>query len=341
MKKVLFIDYITTGEHADYNNIQINHLCELGLEIDVCSIEDSFDLCLFQDKINRFILIPKKYCRKHSNRLEYALFIFKRLNFIKEIVDQKRYDYIVFSSYIAFFHLFYKFRVPVFLVNHYNLAFLDNRRLLMLKYLSKNYGFISLCEPIERFLLQELNIKTIVVKHGLFLKNNISLKGLSFNEMFGNYVFMPASASLDEEIIKDILHSKQVASFLIDNSLKLIIKGKYQIIHENIIVIDRYLSHEEYHNMFYNAKAIILPYNKYFIHRVSATLLESITYNIPCLLTSEYLCNTYNNYFMYEPFFDSSDKLVRCLQTVLSIYDFDKTFYKNTNLEKPDWSFLC
>lgn len=340
MKKILFIDYITTGEHADYNNIQIEALCKLGCKIDICSHEKSFTLNLFRDSINNLFVLPEVNFKKNSNKVAFTLSVFRRLNYIKQIIKREKYNYVIFSSYISFFQLFFRFDSPTFLVNHYNLAILDRRRKCMIKLLAKNYIFISLCEQIQNFLKNNLELDSIVVKHGLFLKNNEKLKELSFHKQYGDYILMPASASLDVDLIENILHSERFNDFLKKNSLKLVVKGKYETQNENIIVLNRYLSHEEYHNLFYNAVSIILPYNVFFINRISATLLESITYNIPCLLSSKYLYDIYKNYFKYDAYIESSDQLVNNLDKVLNNDKIKISPYNNIDTEKSDWSFI-
>lgn len=309
MKKILYIDPISHIEHSMFNSIYINDI----------SKDNSVHLIMREGATAHLQLnfeiqtshIPNKLYRNFPNYggLLNRLLLLRVLLYIKIKYNFDNYDYVIFSCYEEFSFYFSYIKRKCYLINHNNLHSVKNKvKLHILQSINKRHRLIVLHDNF-RDLLLNYNIKSLVIKHGLPEKISLDEAGgelryrIDFNK-YKSVVFSPSKGSIDKKLLEKLVNDSIFNEFLKVNKILFVIKGSLISKLSNILVIDYFLSKEDYDYIFYHSEIIFIGYGKEFQNRISGVYIEAIANQKKILLSdflrdSVYYTDT-TTYFFYN-----------------------------------------
>ena len=340
MKKLLYIDPFCPYGHINFNKTYVNallrydkievHLAlkegyihELGLPLELLRL--SIPTRLFVDRKNSAV-----------NRLSLLLIYW----YVRYKLHLRDYDYIFLSGYEEISFFFSGFKGKIFLVNHNNVANLDNFiKRLFIKNISKKCVQVVFSDFIrKRYLL--FGIKNVLVlsqglpepyylsdaHSGLLLNKNSKLLPKEFNLI----IFVPSGSKYDSGFLKTLIADSHFIDFLKTHKILLAIKSDLSFPpNANLLIIEEPLETEHYISIFLNCDVVLLIYPESFKFRVSALLLECFSNNKMCLLSNIESFRTFAPYFKYNPFFDSARELESAIETAMSIKGKKEVYYHN------------
>ena len=238
------------------------------------------------------------------------------------------------------------------MVNHNNISGLDNFvKRFFFKRISKKNTHIVFEDYIKKRLYQ-IGVKNVLVfPHGIpdpivghSIDDNLSQLFLPKKIDYANYkyVLFSPSSSTDQPFINKLIKNKRVLSFFEENKILLILKGNLDTsLSENIIVINKYLSKDQYQNIFIKSNFILLCYPTSFKYRVSAVFFECIANNKICLLSDIEAFNCYESHMNFNPFFKNIDDFLIKLNDLMKTEDNMITNpYKNRGKLIPNFNEL-
>lgn len=347
--RLLYIDPFSSEGHINFNNIFIGALYNEISSIDFV-FRDGYKEKLHTFKNSKNYAIPNKFYSKTKNKFQTRLGLFRIYNYLKKIISENQYDFILFSSYDELTLHLSCFRKGLILINHNNLYKLD--RSLKFYFFKKsakdNYNIV-----FENYMKDYLNSKGInnvyVIHHGLPISFDVKimLKASCYNEFssFDKYkkiIFSPSGSSMDITFINNLIKNKSFLTFLENNEILLILKNKYtKSSHTNIHVISNYLSISQYQYLFLKSNMILISYPLSFKLRVSAVLFEAISNKKLCLISDIPSLKNFKNFFKYDPYFSNVDTLIERINLIINLPDHIRIDpYKNTDLLSPDFKIL-
>lgn len=289
-KKILYIDPISSFGHKMFNEIWINDLLKLGCSVDLVSCAGYFD---FIDKTNKNVrqvldLEEKLFLKlKDNNPFLNRIRLFRILMKIKKSIDFSSYDFIIFSSYEEISFYFARFSKKCYLVNHNNLSRINHFiKYFFVKRISKKHKLIVLHDKFKR-KLSEIGVESVFIPHGLPTKFQLKNDKFNFYENAKLILFSPSSLSSDEHFFRKLISDIKFLNYLEENKIILILKGNYDVISPFIVILAKYLSQNEYRNVFLKSDVILINYNESFKNRVSGVFYEAIS-NEKIIMTSKY-----------------------------------------------------
>lgn len=319
MKKILYIDPISSIGHKTFNEILIKDILETGCSIDLVSEENYFDFVSKKNEnVNQVLSIENSFFKKlNNNPILNRWILYKILYQIKKKVDFASYDYVIFSSYDEVSLYFANIKSPKYLVNHNNLSGIDNcAKRFFLKSLSRKNKLIVLHNNFRKKLLN-CGINSLYVPHGLPNKFNVSTKTRDYLINSSMVLYSPSSMSSDELFYKKLIADKTFLQYIEDNNIILILKGKYASTSPSIIVLDKYIREEDYKTIFTISDVILINYNENFKNRVSGVFYEAIS-NDKTIMTSKYFYDELSideeevfNFYNTITFIDSLDAIFK------------------------------
>lgn len=276
--KVLLIDQLSPEGHINYDNFWIEALEKLDINYEFVGNENFIqNLDLKQEKIK--LSISNKYYKKisHKNIIvrECALLIL--LLYIRKKIKFKEYTKVIFLSFenISIFLMFFYHKKNNLFILHDNLRRIKNPIIYrILKYLSQKVQLISLDDFIKSNL-ERIKIKSKKIVHPCI---NIKYKGIE--EIYDEEIkiFSPSISSVNNKLIEEIILDNEMKLLLASKKIKLILRSNaIKSMSENIMILNNYLSTEEYRKLLNESDIILLPYSDDFNNRISGVLLEAIS----------------------------------------------------------------
>ena len=145
------------------------------------------------------------------------------------------------------------------------------------------------------------------------------------DKAFNTIIFIPTGQKYGDSFVKGILENTNLKKFLKREKILLVIKDKnIKSCNENILVINTYISNEEYKSLFLISTLILLDYPKSFKYRISAVLFESFSCGKACLLSEIESFTSYRYHFNYDPYYSDIETLISSIKKYLV---FKKTPY--------------
>lgn len=344
-KRLLYIDYLSQSGHINFNKTFIKDISNLDLKIDFIfrkNYSASFGI-----KKNVLTIPDRFYLSANSfiMRLNY----FKILRYIDKKINLNNYDYVLLSSYDEVSLYFSRIRSKLILINHNNLANLDNiiKRFFFKRISNVNYNVVFenyMMDNLKKFQIKNL----FKISHGLpdplrvsNIKNTIFLKNQTIKfDSFEKLIFIPSLSSLDKKFILQLILDKDFINFLNANNVLLILKTKelFNVNMTNFIVINEFLSDIDYNSIFIKSNLIILIYPITFRNRVSSVFFQCIANNKTCLINSNKALNEFKNKINYECYFESKDELISKIKFNINKEINNK--YSYNVKPKQDFEFL-
>lgn len=320
MKKVLYIDPLSSDGHLNFNSIYID-----ALKKQSCKVKFIFKqgyhrkLGINDDEVQ--VELSEKYFRDYKCSLlnkYYSLLVMLK---IKREIRCSEYDCVLFASYETLPMFLSRVKGDnIILVNHNNIRDLDSIiKAKMFKFISRKCQHIVFEKYIEEHL-QTKGIRNVVtIPHGLpepyVLEEGKDTNNPIFDIIYSYsfVVFSPSSSSVDKGYINSLINNIEIVQFLEKNDILLIIKGGFKGIDtENIKIIDYYLSDYDYKKLFLLSNLIMVTYPKNFKYRVSAVFFECIANNKTCILSDIKSLKCYKDYVTYNPYvLDGKDFISR------------------------------
>ena len=281
-EKILYIDPLSLSGHINFNNIQIKSLYKVFDSIDF-TFREGYEKNLSIKENETIFLIPEKLYKSTNNKIVNRINLLKIFLYIKKRINLSIYDFIILSSYeeISLYFSFIKY--PLILVNHNNIADLNNPiKRFFFKKVAKNNTNLVFGHYIKDYLIR-IGVQNIeVINHGLpipidnkILKRSVSNQ-FGYTENFKWIIFSASSSSSDKDFIDKIISNESLQSYLNKKNILFILKGKYTNHSQsnNIRIIDDYLANEEYQYLFLRSNIILICYPSSFKYQVSAILFE-------------------------------------------------------------------
>lgn len=348
-KKVLYIDPLSPNGHINFNRIYIEALLTQFEVVDF-AFKIGYEKKLPIPPKSKLYSIPDKYYSKSNNKILNRINFFKINKYIEKICDLNQYDIVIFSSYeeISLYMSFYK--KTLILINHNNLSALNNpiKFFIFKKLAKKNINIVF--ENYMKVALNEKGIEnTLVIHHGLpspfstNILNDSTLKSkFAFLDNYKFVIFAPSGSSSDKIFLSNLISNEMFLAYLKGNDILFIVKNKtLKSNHDNICIIDNYLTDIQYQYLFLVSNIILILYPKAFEFRVSAVLFEAMCNNKVCILSDILALKNYTNYFSYNPFYRNIEELMKKISFIIELPDVDKINpYKDIFKLHPDFSKL-
>lgn len=342
--KILYIDPVSHTEHINFNLLHLKAIFSVTRDVD-CVFRENYLNNTSLSSIKQEYEIPSSLCKKRKIALVNRFFYWLTLWYIRFKVDFKKYDYIILSYYdeIALFLSFYP--KNLLLINHINVSGLQSRlKFYFYNKLSKNNTQIVFEDYIKDYLISK-GIKHVkVVPHGVidrYIIDDSNVKRI-FKHIFLKYkyvVFSPSSGSSDEVFINTLLYSDLFKQFLTKNDILFVVKTNIKIDfeHENILVINTFLSNEDYRYLFLKSNLILISYPPTFKYRVSAVFFEAISNNKCMQLANIEAFDQYKKYLPSQFYFKNIEELISNIY-YFRYNDIDTNYKSIESKLMPDYS---
>lgn len=194
-----------------------------------------------------------------------------------------RFDAVLIMNYeiltFPFYWIFMPWDIPVYVFQHQQLDELSNGFKRMIFTLYKNrVTHLVLEELFAEFLKNQIKVKNIGVVHNIsyvFGKSGVVSK---------DTFILGISSNNDEEIIQKIIEHQQKNHFLEKYKTKMYIRShKHTYTDHYLKVNDKYLSDQEYDNLYSQATAVLSLVPKNFLNRLSGSVLDAISDGKPVI----------------------------------------------------------
>lgn len=318
MKKVLYIDPFSSEGHKNFNEIYLKSLSNLKLDLTCVFRDKYFEELHFKNKKIRLFEIPKKYYKGDGNSFFNRVEMIKILRYIKKEINFKNFDKIILAAYDGIALYFSFIKEEMILVNHNNLSGLDNKiKLFFFKQNSKRNIHLVFEDYMKEFVNSIGITKVIKVNHGLpdKFKVNGDLSPTSLSdlkiEQYSSLIFVPSSSSSDVFFLDKLINNSFFQNYLNNNNILLIVKGDFKAVNnQNIQIINKYLSKNEYRYLFVKSSMIIIKYPVSFKNRTSAVFLECVANDKIALISKIETFNELASKINYNPYFAKIDELI-------------------------------
>jgi hypothetical protein len=351
MQRILYIDLICQFGHVNINKNIINRFIELGLSVDIVfrkgyaeRLNIPLDLVKWE--------VPESWFYDADDSVRERYFQYKALREIKHKFPLRDYDYIFMSSFEEISLFFSGFKGNLLLLNHGNVAGLDNRiKRFFLKRISRYSTIIVFFENIKKRFIESGITKVMVEPHGFphpYNKSDVEIQWL-LNSMdprltsseFKFKIFAPTGSKYNDNFISTLLQKQEFLNFLSSQNLLFILKDKpINVNHKNIIALPDYVADEEYQSIFLNADCILIHYPPSFIYRVSAVLHECFANQKPCLLSDIESFDVFNPHFTYPAFYKNTDELISRINNLIDNRNVLNSPYVNLDSLKISYESL-
>ena len=316
MKRILYIDPFSTYGHKNFNEIYLRNLACLEVELTCVFRDGYFEELHFEKKKTRLYKIPKKYYKGNRSSFFNRIEMIKILRHVKRELNFKDFDKIILAAYDNIALYFSFIREEIFLVNHNNLAGLDNKiKLFFFKQISKR-NIHLVFEDYMREYLNSIGIaKVISVSHGLPNEFKAigdlpptSLTDLKI-EQYSNLIFVPSSSSSDVFFIDKLINDSSFQNYLKENNILLVLRGDYTgswsfnfNSWKSFEIQNRYL--------LIKSSIIIIKYPASFKYRTSAVFLDCVANNKIVLISEIEAFKQLESKINYNPYFTTIDELI-------------------------------
>ena len=286
----LIIDYYEDHFHDQFNSIHIDSILKSGANVTLCGKEEHFSQQY--RKSCSFVCIPKWMFHETSIRLLSSIYNrfwdALKLRCVSRIIRQGNYDLVVILRYEIYSIIFLRTRKKTLMFDHVSAAMMTSKaKQAVLKTLPDNYIHIALNDEIKKHIIRCLNKRDVImIPHGYQNAFAPVDKSIFVNNS-EKFIFCAATSSCDMDLLGKIVNSEEILAYFKKNGIKLIVKGNMPLINstENVIVIDSYISKDDYSYLISKSYCVFLPYDDSFGFRVSGVFFECVANNTPVIAT--------------------------------------------------------
>lgn len=327
--KILFIDPICPDGHINLNSNFVNWFYELPIKVDYV-FKKGYSKKIGVHEADLKLEIASNLFDEKAGTIRFRWNLFRIIKIVKRNFQFEDYDYIFFSCYEEISMYFSNPRGNLVLVNHANIAALNNPiKRFFIKRLAKRSLFIVFHEFIRQrcfvFGIRNVQVESIGLskpysKIGSPLLNTslLSLDSRILNGRFKHLVFIPSGSKYNMSLLSEVTADKDFVSYLKEKQILLVVKDKNLFkIDDNIVVINKFLSEREYQYLFQKSSCLLLIYPESFCYRISAILFECFSNNKLCFLSEIAGFTAFKNFFNYNPFFLNKQSLIDRIDEML------------------------
>ena len=318
---ILFVDYLSYWGHKNFNKIHIESLLSLGFHLHLVGRAGFFKE--YEGCPNVIITcIPEFFYKKFPwPALSSRLLMVASIIWLGISIKGAKKGPIVVSAYDILSFWLFRTKGAVFVINHNNIEQLQSKiKLQLTRMLPKNYIHVALNQNMEIRIKELLpGYQTKLVPHGTIIPSS-SNKRPSFLHEKEVFLFCPVNQNVDDQLLRDLIHSIELESYLKENNISFYIKKQVGNGHESSVFkrIDSRLIDEEYNYMIAKSLAVVLPYNtEDFQYRCSGILFECFAYNSKIITTSLPSMDKYIRTLGISCFNDSRS-FISCIEDCLS-----------------------
>lgn len=334
---ILVIDYRSPQGHEPFLRIHVKVLLKQGFNVKCVLKERYGDIEEISKNLPLFYIPSNLYV--DGKGLKKRLSYIKILRFIKKRVDESKWDAIIFTSYEVVSLSLYRPFKKIMIVNHNNISDVKDGLIKRLCFylLPKNYRHIVFNSYIADEVEIMTGVRPVIIPHGLpDIRFNVSesiLEELHCSKK--SFLFSPSKSSTEISLLERICNSAQFNNYLSGNGITLIVRRKINIDEcylSNYRFIERFLSNDEYYTLMTNSLACVICYGDNFEYRVSGTLFECMSLNIPALVSDNESLGVYQKHANYNMFFCSVSDLVAELS---KLHSFGSYYNNLDEIQNP------
>lgn len=296
--KVLFCEFLYPLTHSRSNSFYINCLNEVVDELHVMSPKGFYknlDLGVINHDIRQLSV--------NRGKISYRKNTFYYMYMAYKIVCDNKIDKCIVASSDYITLLFFKILLPnleIYMIHHAELDSLycnKLKRLVFAIYKNRIRHFVFE-EYIKIYLRKELKIKSkiIVMPHSLNKNEHVTVSK--------TFDLVGLSNSNDEDIICSLIQYEIDSHELKRRNMIVVLKSqKYHYNDGALIVLNGYLSDDEYNRYINGAKYIFIPFPKNFCYRESGTLMDALSNGKKVIASNVKLVNEYSKLYPSICFF--------------------------------------
>lgn len=296
--KIIILDYKSYINHQNFNKIHISALLKKGYELTLVGRPKQFIEFASQKNV-KIVEMPSAlpFLSKESHIQDIIALAWIRINF-----RLSKYDIVIIPTYDIVATFLFRTSKPTILINHNNVDRLSGSytgaiKLALTRMMPKNYIHVCLDQETEERMKVLLPTKSVFhVPHGVCTPSK-NLSKPSFISEGERFVVIPINSNYDKDTLADLLQSKILHNYLIEQNIVLYIKKQlpYNGFCSNIRLIDSTLEKTQYDYLIENAKAVILPYGRNFKYRCSGIFFECVARNTPVIASDINAFRIYEN----------------------------------------------
>lgn len=278
--RILYVNFIyDTWGHISLDQNQIKLLSKIA---EVTVIARTGWYTNLPESVRLINFNPKHW---KSRRLEYYANSIQVMKYVQDINKQKNFDYIFAATFdiITMFLLYKRFdkSTKLYLMHHNNVDLLTRKLYLKtFQTYMNNVNHIVQAEFIRAYLHNTIGIpedKIKMIPHPYNIDLNYEEKDKIFD-------CVGISNSNDEKFINELIELENMRHFFKLNKLNGVFRSKNRVFHNGYLnVISGYLPPEKYKYYINSAKCIIIPFSTDFQYRMSGTLIDALSNNIPVI----------------------------------------------------------
>ena len=316
-KNILYVNYILQYGHVNFDRIHIYALKSTGNNVKLIlhykiAKELEFSLTEYE------LILPKFLGIDSHNPVLNRIFYILTLLYIKVRVSFKSYDRVILSSMdeptLGLIPLCRK----MFLICHANASNFENtiKRFFMKKLAKYNYFIVFNRRMKESFIANRIS-NVFVVSHGCIAPYmpQAHLTCPIDTTKYDFVIFHP-SAKIENFFLEELKSNKKLQRFLKENNYAFVIRDKSLEIEdcENIIIIHKYLTKEQYQTLFVASDVILLVYPESFRYQVSGISYECVSNKKRILIRNNPSLEYCGDFYNYDPFFLTTEQLCKKIE---------------------------
>lgn len=313
-KNILYVNYILQYGHVNFDRIHISALkstennVKLILHYKIAK-ELGFPLTDYE------LILPKFLGKDSHNPILNRIFYILTLLYIKIKVSFKKYDKIILSSMdeptLGLVPLCRK----MFIICHFTASNFDNNiKKIFIKKLAKYNYFIVFNKRMEEPFIENGFSNVFVISHGCVEPYNTqSSVPFPIDITKYDFVIFHPSAKIERDFLEQLKSNGKLQRFLIDNNYALVVRDNSFKMEgcDNIIVINNYLTNEQYQVLFVVSDVILLVYPDSFKYQVSGISYECVANKKKILIRTNPSLSYCEEYYNYNPFFLTAEQLCK------------------------------
>ncbi len=281
--KILVIDYLSYVGHKRFNKIHFDAINRCGDELAFVGRYGQFENI---PEANVVLTIPEWFYKsRFFPSVSYRLQMILCLWWIRFKVAPSQYDLILFPTYEVLTYLFSPFKGRQVAINHQNVGLLSNFvKRWATKILPSSIIHIALDKMTSNKLKEILpKCQVFYVPHG-FEEPSSNIKRPKWVTA-DSFFFCPVNRNFDLNVLKSVITNSELKVFLKDYNVDFVLRDIDGLNYpERFVKLSANTPQQEYDYLIQNAKAVILPYDKYFVYRTSGIFFECIATDTPVIV---------------------------------------------------------
>ena len=274
--KLFVIDLQCLKGHQYQSNKIVRLLEDAGLDFILITSVEEYYTDVERRRIH-FLGIRNKIQDLQGLSLRFVLvYFYAELYFLARKLKPEKVLFLNYDT-VSHFLLFWLFkRTQTFVINHNNIDGLKRKLHCMAFNLYKNHiNHIVFSDSIVEYLNQNFSVdinNIIVIPHNLRTISNYRSSFLQYHEI------VCPSGSNNDEFFRLLISKTEFSSFLVENNYSIYVKTKLLPSRlKNIVISDKFLSNDEYENLIFHSKVVIIPLNLDFEFRISGVMLDALS----------------------------------------------------------------